>query len=434
MQCITEAKSNYSNSKNQEQIWTPWFALAIAPIARRYGLEVELIDARIDIQWREKLKSIKADEILSISVITGNAIKCATEATDIVKKSKSFVIWGGVHVTLFPHETLYESGADCVISGSAYKIFTYLCNCLYKNTKIKNIHNRLFMKNEERFGPDLESDTPSDMLEYYLPLIQNWEPYINNDIAINTRTVNFVTSEGCPMRCRFCSEPVTSNNKWLARKTDNVVNSIRIMVDLANVNGVKFHDANFFVDKKRAFEIISRAFHGQAIRWAASIHPKDAINLTDDELDILSNNGLSRLLIGLESPNIKVIEMAAKRYDPSRIPELATRLKYHNIVGMFTYIVGWPNVDESHYQETIDNAYMIKEIWNKHQAKIHFLEPWPGTEMYEEAKLAGYVAPCSLAEWSNVDYYQEQYHRIYNDKTKEIIKNANFELCPYVDA
>jgi radical SAM superfamily enzyme YgiQ (UPF0313 family) len=434
LQCTTGAKSNYSNSASQEQIWTPWFALAIAPISLRCGIEVELIDARIDNAWRDKLKRITADEVLAVSVITGNTIKCAIEATEIVNKSGALIIWGGVHATLFPYETLSESFADFVVSGSAYRVFGYLCDCLCNNTKIRNINNRLIVINEDEYRSDMEADTPSDMIEYYLPLVQNWEPYVNKDIAINTRTVNFVSSEGCPMKCRFCSEPLTSRNRWLARKADSVVNSVITMVELSKANGVKFHDANFFANKKRAFEIISQAFVERSIRWAASIHPQDAINLTHDELGILSDSGLSRLLIGLESPNKEIIEMAAKRYDTTRISDLATRLKQYGIVGMFTYIAGWPNIDESHYQETVDNAYMIKNIWGEHQAKIHFLEPWPGTEMYEEARLAGYVAPCSLAEWANVDYYQEQFHRIYNDNLKELIKNANLELCPYVDA
>lgn len=435
LQCTTEAKSNYSNSASKEQIWTPWFALAIAPIARKYGIEVELIDARVDCAWRDKLRRITSEDVLAVSVITGNAIKCAVEATEIAdRSSKPLIILGGIHPTLFPRETLAESGADLVIMGSAYKVFDYICGCLSGKHKMKNIEGRLLLKNEAGFRSCLKADCTEDMLDYWLPLVPDWEPYINADIAINTRTLNFVSSEGCPMRCRFCSEPVTSHNRWLARDAQSVAKGILTMVQLSGANGIKFHDANFFVNKKRAFEIISLAFQECSVRWAASIHPQDALNLTADELKLLSKSGLSRLLIGLESPNKEVIKVAAKNYDPTKIADLAEKLKLYGIVGMFTYIVGWPNISESHYQETIDNAYMIKKIWNEHQAKIHFLEPWPGTVIYEEARLAGYVAPSSLMEWANVDYYQEQFHRIYDKNLKELIRNANLELCPYVDA
>ena len=49
----TTAKSNYQNADGKEQCWAPWFALTLSPIARTWGIEVELIDARTQENWKD---------------------------------------------------------------------------------------------------------------------------------------------------------------------------------------------------------------------------------------------------------------------------------------------------------------------------------------------------------------------------------------------
>ena len=101
---------------------------------------------------------------------------------------------------------------------------------------------------------------------------------------------------------------------------------------------------------------------------------------------------------------------------------------------MFTFIVGWPGADHNHYEATVESAYGIRAIWSEHQAKIHFLEPWPGTPIYRLVVKQGFVSPKSLLEWSNIDYYQAQFMQIHDVSITDAIRRANAELSPYVDA
>jgi len=95
---------------------------------------------------------------------------------------------------------------------------------------------------------------------------------------------------------------------------------------MTNANGLKLHDPNFFHNKERALEFAKGIAQYKRIPWAATIHPADLNAMPDEILTLFRDTGLSRVLIGLESPYPRVIRMAGKKYDAHLIPDMAKRL------------------------------------------------------------------------------------------------------------
>ena len=62
----TQARANYSNGDGREQTWTPWFAPLLSPAAKAVGLDVELIDARIDDDWRVRVGELLPGDLLAV--------------------------------------------------------------------------------------------------------------------------------------------------------------------------------------------------------------------------------------------------------------------------------------------------------------------------------------------------------------------------------
>jgi len=439
----TTAKSNYQNADGKEQCWAPWFALTLSPIARTWGIEVELIDARTQENWKDRVSSLTDEDVLAVSVMTGHTIVDAIESSTIAKNCGAYVIWGGPHVTLFPMETLEESPADAIISGFGFDPFWKFVEFLV-NPDCQDVYSGKFSFKElpiNRTAAPLKQSSQrkvyrknNGLLPFDLHLVPDWSKYVNPDVAIASRTVNFITSEGCPRPCTFCSEPSTSKNIWLTRSIEQSIDTCVELLEMTNANGLKLHDPNFFHNKERALEFAKGIAQYKRIPWAATIHPADLNAMPDEILTLFRDTGLSRVLIGLESPYPRVIRMAGKKYDAHLIPDMAKRLANLGIRGMFTFIVGWPNTDISHYEGTIKCAYNIKQIWSEHQSKIHFLEPWPGTPIYQLLVRQGFKYPSSLSEWAEIDYYQAQFMQIHDQSIMEAVKNANSELSPYVSA
>jgi anaerobic magnesium-protoporphyrin IX monomethyl ester cyclase len=267
-----------------------------------------------------------------------------------------------------------------------------------------------------------------------LDVVADWEPYDNPDVAIADRTVNYVTSEGCLRRCTFCSEPQTSGHAWYVRDVDRSVASIADMVRRAAATGLKLHDPNFFHDEHRSTLFADRFAEQVSLPWAASLHPANLQAMPDDRLHRLAGSGLRRVLIGLETPVPELVKLSGKRYDPAGIPQMARRLAQAGIRGMFTFIVGWPGADPGHYRQTIDAAHAIRDVWAEHQCKIHFLEPWPGTPIFRMLQRQGLSYPDTLDGWARIDYYQAQYAGLHDPAYTDVVRQANAQLSPYVDA
>lgn len=432
----THASDNYRTTAGGEQRWAPWAALALSPLARELGFDVNLIDARVDTEdWMYQTESLTSNDLLAVSVMTGHAIRDAIRASVIAQQNGTKVVWGGPHVSLFPIETIEQAPVDAVIPGFGYAPFAHILSVASENEWPSANDGGVVFKAALNYQT---RQTVSTALPHihppYLGLVNDWAPYLNQDVAIATRTINYFTSEGCPRKCTFCSEPRTSSGMWLTRDLYQTISVAQELRERSNANGLKLHDPNFFHDINRALQFSNQFFNVVGIPWAASIHPSDLMLIPESSLCDLFNHGLVRLLIGLESPDAQILKLAGKQYDPKKIPELARKLARAKIRGMFTFIVGWPDSDPDHYGRTINCAMGIRDIWPEHQAKIHFLEPWPGTPIFELIKRRGFLFPNKIYEWANIDYYQAQYTMIHDQTKLSEIRDANRRLSPYVTA
>lgn len=435
----TLAGDNYRTPEGCEQRWAPWAALVLAPIVRRACLDVSLIDARVDAEgWEEKVSRLGPDDLLAASVMTGQAITDSVRASELARNRGCRVIWGGPHVSLFPSETLAQAPVDAVVPGFGYGPFEHLVTLLRAGRWPSGSDGGVLARQAiDRVSLPVvgsASHSACSALRPSLDLVSDWEPYINPDVAIATRTANFVTSEGCSRGCTYCSEPQTSGARILARDTADSVAVAKDLCDRSGANGLKLHDPNFFDDMGRALDFARRFATDVGLPWAATMHPADLAITPEDCLCELALHGLARVLVGLESPDPKVVKLAGKQYDPALIPSLAEKLTRARIRGMFTFIVGWPDADPGHYDRTIQCAFLVRAAWEEHQAKIHFLEPWPGTPIFTLLTRRGFSFPQTLSEWARVDYYQAQYSTIHDPNRVAEIRDANRRLSPYVNA
>jgi anaerobic magnesium-protoporphyrin IX monomethyl ester cyclase len=314
----TLAGDNYQNSAGAEQRWAPWFALILSPAAKRYHCEVELLDARIQGQdWESRVALLGPDDILAVTVMTGHAIVDAIKASSIALERGAFVVWGGPHVTLFPEQTLSEAPVSAVVPGFGFLPFYSLIGSLVERASSIQNDPRILIKGTAPQPSGVNDyNYDGDVLPRHdLSLIQDWSPYLNEDIAIASRTINFITSEGCPRRCTFCSEPTTSGQTWATRPVVQAVNTASELVSISGANGLKLHDPNFFHDSKRAMDFADKFARSTGVPWAATLYPEDLLHMADEELKRFASFGLTRVLIGLESPIPEIVRLAGKRHD-----------------------------------------------------------------------------------------------------------------------
>ena len=218
-------------------------------------------------------------------------------------------------------------------------------------------------------------------------------------------------------------------------KANLVEEDMRLYAEQFHVNGVKFYDADFFINRKVCDEIVFR-LKEYNLAWAASIHPNDILRYQEGAsnslLDFISVNGCKRLLMGLESGNDRVLkEIISKRVDSKAYRLIAKTIADYGIIGSYTFVVGFPGETAEEYEDTFS---LVEELWALQvplETKIHIYLPYPGTPLFKEAIRLGYRPPKKLADWSSYNYYKamtpwtdESLEDKLNRYTKMIPKNV----------
>lgn len=393
--------------------WVPYSILAIASSLKQYN-QVEVILFDENRNSAEEFDAIiqNNDNILCVgfSVMTGGGqLSNALKMAKIVKERKPSVInvFGGPHVNVLPIDTLNNPYVDIALVGPGQESFKILIECLISKSDLKIVPGIYYFNNNILVTGPPNILNSSTLIPYDFGFI-DCNDYIQYDSTIASRTINYISSQGCVYKCKFCYE--TNYCRRYARlNSDVVISDLKYFVNEYNVNGIKFYDADWFINSK-VYEPIIDALTELKLSWAASIHPLDilrALKKGEPLLDKLSRSKCKRLLMGIESGSDRVLkEIVDKGVTSEEIYLVAKEIAKHGILGSYTFIVGFPNETIEEQEETFA---FIKRLWQLSpcpETRVHIYTPYPGTALYNQTLELGFVPPTSLEDWSEFDYYK----------------------------
>lgn len=128
-------------------------------------------------------------------------------------------------------------------------------------------------------------------------------------------TIN--TSRSCPYNCSFCGV-LTIGRKYRSRSPESVVKELEFFRerDAIDYRHIYFSDANFFVQARRALEIV-QALHEADDRITFSFGTRvNQILKAQDVIHEMLSLGLRFIELGVESASPSVLERLAKGVDP----------------------------------------------------------------------------------------------------------------------
>jgi len=402
--------------------WAPLSLISIAAPLISLGFKVVVCDGNLDegISAKEVLDKC-SEEVLFVgisSMIGGCQLERGIEFAEYVKakKSKIPVIFGGGMATVEPRFLLQQSCIDFVVSGQGEIPLAEIAQKLASGSEIFGIAG-VGSKHDES-DPDTAFYDRSNFSPYPWHSI-NIEQYLRRDHFLGNRTLNYISSQGCPQKCGYCSEAFACKSRWTAFTAERTFRETSDLVGLHNLTGIKFYDSNFFVNRKRVLEFChlmkSATNH---FLWSASAHPKGLTMLRNYQKD-LRGSGLRRLLIGAESGDQKILDFIKKGCKKEETLQAATICAQSGIGATFTFIVGFPEVEEN-FDATFNLIRDLKKINCEFEIKIHFYSPFPGTTLYGLSEKAGFQKPQTVLEWSRNDYYQAQTPWISSDVIERV--------------
>jgi anaerobic magnesium-protoporphyrin IX monomethyl ester cyclase len=399
----------------------PLSVLQLAAYIKERGYESVIYDMRVQTfsEIEPFLDSICA---VGISSMTGIQIRFGLQcASQIKTKFPDLpIIWGGIHPTLFPEQTLEHPLVDYVVKGEGEETLHKLLNYITQNnTSLKEIQGLGYKNKEGIFiNPDaefLDMET-LPLAEYHLVDLNRY-PNIRNSF-------DYQSSRGCPFRCGFCYNLAFNHRRWRSKSAQKVSEEMEFLVKNFNVKKFGFNDDEFFINTKRVLKICDLIIEKKLdIEWHASCR-LDIINkFTNEDLQKIRNSGCHSMNFGAESGSENMLRYINKDILPEDILRGANHAASNGILTLLSFMGGFPGET---YSDLIQTKNLISKAHNTNRNIISngvfVFNPYPGTFLYEESLKAGVILPNDLEGWGNWNFKYEADHPWITPKHRQALK------------
>jgi radical SAM superfamily enzyme YgiQ (UPF0313 family) len=406
----------------------PLAALYIGTVLQEHGYSVQVIDQRVDPGWAETLRQALHERPLwvGISAMTGRQIHWGLEASRIVRDADPMVpiVWGGVHPTILPEQTLAHPLVDVVAVGEGEMTALELSQALRErgareSGRGKNLtptvigaiaglvwaHEGRVIHNAPRYYTPM-GEWP--LLDYGLVDV---ESYILSEVP-GERSLQITTSRGCPFHCGYCYLTVVPDGRrYRAEKPERTVERIERLLREFDLNAIHIIDDEFFTRRDRArrvCELILERGIEITLRTNCRVDYIDRMSLED--LQLFRRAGFKHLYLGAESGNNRVLEFIQKDITRDQIVRVNRKLKTVGIAPKFSFMGGFPTETVDEVKDTIRlMTRLVRDNPQAYTTPVQLYSPYPGTDLFDYCVEQGMLVPQDLegwaeSGWEHIDY------------------------------
>jgi anaerobic magnesium-protoporphyrin IX monomethyl ester cyclase len=369
----------------------PYSVLFIADYLLKRNLEVDVFDLRFDSD-SQVLNCISENEpeYIGLSVMTGPQIYHALKISKSIKREFNGIkiVWGGVHSTILPDQTLQSNLIDFVIRGEGEKGYYELIS-----GKEKSQINGLSLKKGKKIwhNPDSDLLKSPEINELRIP----WD-LINPKSYIKNGNLNIITSRGCPFKCAFCYNTLL-NNVWRGWSAEKCIEELDKTLDFG-ARKINFYDDYFYANSKR-IKTLFNYFKEQDIKWKAELRV-DRIDYSVAKE--AKEHGCIQMYFGAESGSQRILNILNKNIKIKDIINSAKFTKDFDIIADYSWMIGVPGETSRDIKKTISLIKKIKEINPDCEFSVKILFPYPKTTIYDHAIKMGFKPPSNLIDWAKI--------------------------------
>lgn len=361
---------NPSDNSFGTAVITPRWLFVLAAATPDVAGDPILVDESIE---QVNPETIQPGDIVGISVHTGNALR-GYAVGRMAHSRGAWVVYGGIHATLFPEEVLKLGAAHAVVKGDGDVAWgKVVVDCIAGNP------GRIYE------GGRIEG-------KQFLPA--RWDLMQ----ADKYMWASVQTIRGCPKHCSFCSVWRTDGQQPRQRQFQSVIDEI---VDLRRL-GFRFialADDNFYpvtlTDLRLAREqnntarieelTAVRAERYQLMEELSKL-PKDMVFFTQitmeaaedtEYLDAMRKANIKGALVGVEAVTPEGLKAVFKdfNYSGEALAKQLQTFKKHGVHVLGSFIFGLPTDKPATFDATVEMALKSGVTF----AQFVMMTPFPGT-------------------------------------------------------
>ena len=386
-------------TRKQIPAYVPNGLLWIAGVLREGGFGVQIYDRNTDYCSIEEVLETTKPKMVGVSVLTGGVILDAIKVSKAVRLASSnpYIVWGGLHPTLFPECVLSEDYVDYIVMGEgeypALELAQHLLEGKHKLIDLKNIgyksEGKVFL-NSLRDFIDMDS-LPMPAFD----LIQLEKYFLLRPYA--KRTICLMTSRGCPYNCTFCYNKKVNKGKWRGLSASKLIDMIIMLQNNYSIDGFLFHDDNFDANSHRLYEFCNTLINKNIkIKWEKC----SRVNYAEEcRLRLEKKAGCEIIAYGIESGSERILKIIKKGQTVSQIENAIKLCKRIGISTSVGSIIGYPFETEEDLKKTLSLFNRLKPT----HVFTTIYNPYPGSDLYEYVKIQGlFKEPSTLEEQGNL--------------------------------
>lgn len=413
---------------------------SIAAFVKKAGFEVQLLflsDQEFDLkatsgsiyQFNEScMKQIidlcRDSRLIGISLFTCHFDR-AVQLTQAIKSKLDIpVMWGGIHPTIKPDESLRY--CDIVCLGEGEEAIAELLGRMGKKENYLNTKNFWFKQNgnitRNELRPLKEDLNALPFPDYSPENSYIWDKNTNMMVRLDRSALErflfkdplsqkpsymTMTTRGCPHRCSYCMSfrGMYEGQKYLRRRAPElVVEEIERIVNKYDfIEGVQISDDSFFVLTTEEMKVFSRLYKekiGLPFRCLGS-----PTTITEEKLSYLVEAGMYEIQMGIETACDRTRKLYHRTTSNETVLKAAQNIhKFKNsVTAIYDFILDNPYETKEDIAETL--TFILKLPRPLH-LQLFSLIFFPGTELYHKAKKDGIITD------EEKDVYRKQFQFI----------------------
>jgi anaerobic magnesium-protoporphyrin IX monomethyl ester cyclase len=365
----------------------PYLGIALlAGMLRANGISVAILDsAALGMTIGDVIRYINdlKPRIIGLSIMS-LTLRSSYELVRAIHASypEAVVVAGGAHINADP-ESVQTLDVPYGFIGECEHEFLDFCTAILGGKEPKETANLIVHKQgqlmigERKIVDDLDT-LPWPAMDL-LPVERYYSP------STHLRTISFITSRGCPYDCIYCSKVDRIRVRSLS--VENTVDQLEWLVKGLGIEWVEFVDEVFTLNRTRVVELCNAIIkRGLNFQWGCGSR---ADRIDEDLLVVMKKAGCRKIGFGIESGVERIRYLDRKRITNEQMKNAVSLCKGHGIKTQACFIFGHPTETLDEMKETVRFARNL----GANYPSFSRMMPFPGSEVFEQAKLNGEVTP-----------------------------------------
>lgn len=381
----------------QRVVYAYFGVMSISAYLKRHGHSTSLVMTQRPEEAAKKILALDPD-IVGFSTLTATGeFEWGLQVAQVVKKHKpsALVVFGGIHPTLFPGESLSHDAVDMVCVGEGERALLEVCRRRDQGQDFGDIPN-LWVKTKEGIKRNAPGALIEDLDELPLP---DRGLYQSSGYFKEIRGMDVMAGRHCQFACSYCYNPVLQDlykgrgTFFRKHSVDYVLRECKELVAQYRPRSFTFVDEFFSADKNWLSDFSARYRKEIKVPFICNVRA----DTVDEEIaDLLSEAGAATVCLGLETGNQELRKSVLKKpFGNDRLIETARILHSRGIKFLTANMFGLPG-------ETVENAFETVDLNRRIKTDFFYssvFQPYPGLEITRRARQLGLIGLLKSSDY-----------------------------------